>query len=213
MLIRTNECDICGGKFRFRLFLTCDLCSKKVCSGHPDEQYSHYSQPTHSFNYPNGKSINRNEFRCYQCRTGKDPKYTHLPTPNYPSKSVIAFTVILLIIIFAISWYVYSYYNKEIYFEIDGFSDNVESDTFTIDSRSRIKLLSYAPRDTESRLHINIYSSVTGSLIGRAETVVTETHRTRTYSLTGYTTLGPGEYYLVVENPNGEYYKIIVIER
>lgn len=76
------RCDICGKGGMMRWALSCSTCGTAVCRHHEKEQFVATSVSPDSelplgsstmFNYPDGKSFPAGEFRCYKCRTGREP--------------------------------------------------------------------------------------------------------------------------------------------
>ena len=76
-----KKCDLCGKGNLFGVIWSCTKCGQNICSRHKTEQFKKYSYSlgtvpyavTTSYYYPNGKSVNRKKFVCFQCRTGKIP--------------------------------------------------------------------------------------------------------------------------------------------
>lgn len=75
-----RKCSICGKNAIFGTMFKCINCQKEICHRHEKEQFIHNSAPGiegsnmfYYYNYPNGKSVNYQNFKCYECRTGNPP--------------------------------------------------------------------------------------------------------------------------------------------
>ena len=77
-----RKCGICGKRAIFGTMLKCNSCGQYFCHRHDREQFSAITVtgmgeaplgPYTQKNYPNGESI-KSHFRCYKCRTGKEPQ-------------------------------------------------------------------------------------------------------------------------------------------
>jgi len=76
-----KRCSICGKSAIFGTMFNCNSCKKYICHRHEKEQFIRYFIPgieggnsSVSHNYPDGRAVNYETFRCYECRTGKTPK-------------------------------------------------------------------------------------------------------------------------------------------
>ncbi|MDD4307967.1 MAG: hypothetical protein PHU53_04070 [Thermoplasmata archaeon] len=76
-----RKCSVCGKSAIFGTVFKCDNCRRDFCHRHEKEQfirsYIHGIESSGSavcHNYPDGRAVNHETFRCYECRTGKIPK-------------------------------------------------------------------------------------------------------------------------------------------
>lgn len=76
-----RKCSVCGKSAIFGTVFKCDNCRRDFCHRHEKEQfirsYIHGIEGSGSavcHNYPDGRAVNHETFRCYECRTGKIPK-------------------------------------------------------------------------------------------------------------------------------------------
>lgn len=217
----TDKCDICGKNLLLTDSLTCSQCGKEICPGHPSEQYKRYSSSGFgkysssnvSYNYPDGESLEKDEFFCYRCRTGKKPQNTSKPKSFWLStKTGIIFLVIIMLILSAGVWYSYNFFTKDIYFETEGFSGKKTTETFTIESEGEIKLVKYSPEDDAPSLTVDVYKSDSDELVSRLTLDVSNSGKAgKSYSLHGDDIIPEGDYYLVIKNSSGRY-KIQVME-
>lgn len=196
------------------------MCDKEVCSGHSSEQFKRFSSTGFgryssnvSYNYPDGKSLDEDEFVCYRCRTGKIPQNTSKPRSFWISTKVgLTFLVIFMIVLSTGLWYGYNFFTRDIYFETEGFSGKKTTESFTVEDEGEIKLVEYYPEADDPRLSVDIYRSDSDELVRRLTLDVSNSGRAgKSYSLKGDDILTEGEYYMVINNSDGKY-KIQVVE-
>ena len=206
-----EKCDICGVTSISKGTLRCNICEKKVCTHHEYEQYEKHSLTGYhssslSYNYPDGTSFSKDEFTCYQCRTGDKPEDTDRKDrlSFLKTKGGIAFLVIFLLISFAILWYSYGHMNREVIMEMEGYSGTKRSEEFNVQSEADIELSEYNPLGEDPEMTVHVYDSNSDVLVCTAR-VVRVGSRVYRYDLRGQTSLNEGTYYLVVENSGGNY--------
>ena len=75
------RCYLCGRKAWFGTIFRCVSCGEYFCSRHESEQFVQYNTVVggkgwtyySSYNYPDGRSVTKDNFICYKCRTGEEP--------------------------------------------------------------------------------------------------------------------------------------------
>ncbi len=100
----SERCSICGKRARFGVIFRCNICGQNICHRHETEQFIKYDI---GYNYPTGKAVTKNSFKCYRCRTGKIPKdmgKTKLDTFDYLNM-FIGLSIAIFIILTIMSLY------------------------------------------------------------------------------------------------------------
>jgi len=109
-------------------------------------------------------------------------------------------------------WYSYSFFTRDIYFETEGYSGEMTTDTFKVKDEGEIKLIEYSPSSNDPSLIVKIYESGTDQLVSKLSLRIESSGKAgRSYSLKGDDVIPSGEYYLVINNSDGKY-KVQVME-
>jgi hypothetical protein len=114
-----EKCSICGKRAILGNIFKCNICGGNFCHRHEKEQYIQSNVPGLDeifnsyvyYNYPSGKSVNYETFKCYQCRTGIIPidmgsKKIFLEDYLFifVSSSIVVFGILIFFAVFGMSF-------------------------------------------------------------------------------------------------------------